>query len=246
MKSRDEILAEAERRTLEDCTWFSANLKIVNKFGQLVPLTPNDEQQRMLLLAHAQLVAGYPVRQLILKDRKVGVSTIAEAWGFKNCHSLPNRCGIVAAHRSDSTEALFRMTRLYYDGCPEKKPLDTPKPGLRELRWKSPHRSIFYVQTAGSVSIARGETPLFVHGSEVAWWRNAKETLLSLLNSLPEEGENAAFLETTANGVEEFCLRWNQAVAYRKAHPDDWSGWIPVFFSWLEHSEYSTPFREAG
>ena len=174
MKTKDEILEIANQRMEADCKWFGENLRIIDKFGRLVPLMANEEQQRMLMLAHCQLAAGYPVRQLILKDRKVGVSTIAEAWGFKNCHTKPNRCGIVAAHRSDSTEALFRMTRLYYDECPNKKPLDTPKPGLRELRWKSPHRSIFYVQTAGSISIARGETPLFVHGSEVAWWRNAK------------------------------------------------------------------------
>lgn len=234
-KSRiDALVADA-------CAWITAHLWIIDKAGDLIRLDPNPEQQQIMWWYFAQREAGVPIRIIILKARKVGVSTIIEALGFMDLHMHPNRRALIAAHDEKASGVIFRMTQIYYEELPDKKPIKSDRPTKKEIRWLAPHRSLFDVQTAGSLTLGRSDTLHFFHGSEVPYWPNAAATLLSALNALGDKAGNAAFLEATASGVEEFCGRWRKAVAYRKAHPDSLEGWIPIFFSVLAHGPYRTP-----
>lgn len=238
LKSRiDQLVAEA-------CAWMASHLWIIpkdSKDDKLIRLVPNAEQQELMWWYFAQREAGINVRIIILKARKVGMSTIIEALGFMELHTRPNRRALVTAHDDEASQTLFRMTQIYYEECPDKKPIKSDKPTKREIRWIAPHRSLFDVQTAGKLTLARGDTLHFLHCSEVPYWPHAKATLTSALNALHPRGQNAVFLEATANGVEEFCSRWRKAVKYRQVHPDSLEGYIPIFFSWLNHAEYTMP-----
>ncbi len=226
-----------ENRLKEVVIWITSHMKIIDKKGELVPLNPNPEQQRILWYLIIQEMLGEPVRMIILKSRKVGCSTIIEAYGYYLHHTRPNMRGLVAAQDDEASQTIFNMTGLFHEENPEALPMKSGRAGKRELLWKSPHRSRFSVQTAGKVSLARGDTLGFFHASEIPYWPHPKQTLLSALNAVPDDG-GIVVLESTAHGFEEFKVRWDAAIAYRGEHPDDMTGYIPLFFSWLDHEHY--------
>src|SRR5260370_35013661 len=55
-------------------------------------------------------------------------------------------------------------------------------------------------------------TPQFIHGTEVAYWENAAEVMVALLNAIPDSGFNCVFLESTPNGANgTFFDTWQKA-----------------------------------
>lgn len=222
-----------------------ANFSIITKAGDLIGLVPNSQQREVLAAIAAQRAAGVPVRLLILKARQIGFSTISEAVLFLDTFDRPHRRALVAAHDDDSSEGLFRMTKLFEEAWPAAERKPTEYSSKKEIAWAAPHRSQFQVQTAGKLRLGRGSTIHSFHGSEVAWWTNATETLLSVLQAVPDDPDTMVILETTANGIGgEFWERWQQAVRERREHPDDLSGYLPLFFSWLDYPEYRMKLPE--
>jgi len=232
--TKKEIYAEA----IKIAVWMKQHLKIIDKNGEMVPLQLNDEQQKLLWIMTAQRLSGNPVRMIVLKARKVGCSTFFEAEIYRRAHMMRNRKALVAAQTDDDSRTLFHMTRLFHEENPKKRLLKTSRIGARELEWRSPHRSRISLQTGGKIALGRNATILDFHGTEIPYWPNAEQSLGSVLNAVPDKGDNMAVLESTARGYEHFKERWDDAIAYRKAHPQDYTGWIPVFFSWLAHKHY--------
>jgi hypothetical protein len=217
------------------------DLIILTKDGKAVRLEPNDQQIRVLEAIASQQEAGVPVRIIILKFRQGGFSTITEATIFREVKGRKNVHGLVAAHNDDSSETLFRMTRRFHDNLPEQDQLPTEYSSKREIVYRAPHNSMMRVQTAGNNALGRAQTNQYLHLSEAAWWPHAKESLGSVLQSVPDKRDTMVVIESTANGVGgEFYERWQKAVQHRMAHPNDLTGYLPLFFSWLDYAEYST------
>jgi hypothetical protein len=236
-------------RTEAACRWFADNLRIIDKQARLVPFVANAEQQKFLFAVFAQREAGVPVRMIILKDRKIGISTAVGGLIFMDAANRENRHALVAAHDDDASQNLFAIPALYQQELPpaEKLPLvnDADRPTKKSIAWARPHRSIYEVQTAGKINLARSYTLHDAHLSEVAWWRNQKQTLNSVLNAVPNETNTMVVIESTANGSgDEFDLRFQSAVKRQQEHPEDLGGWLPLFFSWLEHAEYRAALDE--
>ena len=220
-------------------TWMTQHLKIIDKAGQLIPLVPNTEQRLILYHAVEQEMCGLPVRIIILKSRKIGCSTIIEALGYYLHTTRAHFRGMVTAQDSEASRTIWEMTRRFHGYDPEARSLRTTQAGLKEMHWAEPHGSRFSVGTAGKgSSLARSDTLLFWHGSEIPHWTDAMEALLAALNSVPPDG-GFVFLESTAQGYEEFKERWDNAVeGRRRAGDHSIAGFVPLFFSWLDHPEY--------
>jgi len=219
--------------------------KILTKTEGMIDLVPNWQQCRLITAVGMQQGLGLPIRILILKFRQGGFSTAVEAIIFKHCDTIPYKRGFVCAHDEDSSETLFRMTKLYYDEQPPGRRKPTDYSSKKEIMWSAPHRSLMQVQTAGKVSLGRSKTIDYLHCSEVAWWKTAKQSLLSVMQCIPDSPDSMVFLETTANGVGgEFYDMWQDAVQARHDNPNDLSGFLPLFFSWLDYPQYSTPLPE--
>ena len=223
--------------------WIARNLRVRDKAGRIVPLVPWRSQLRLLARWGAQEAAGLPVRLLLLKHRQGGFSTATEGLIYARCHNLADRNGLVAAHDDDSSTKLFDMCHLFQESLAQA---DLARPlrhsSKKELRWKSPHRSHLVVQTAGNIRLGRSRTLDYLHLSEAAWWSNAKQSLLSVLQAVPELPGTAVVIESTANGIGgEFYDRWQAAVAAQRDHPGSLEGFQPLFFSWLDFGEYRWP-----
>ena len=118
---------------------------------------------------------GQPIRMIILKARQEGVSTFCEAMIFENTVSSSNVNSLIVAHEPESTEEIFRMSKLYYDMLSEPvKPLKRYD-NKKQLVFENPDektrsdnpglRSKMVIATAGKVKIGRGLTIQNFHGS---------------------------------------------------------------------------------
>ena len=67
--------------------------------------------------------------------------------------------------------------------------------------------------TAGGKGIGRSDTFTALHLSELAFWEgNKQDTLLGLLQAVPNIPESIVIIESTANGFDYFKELWDKAV----------------------------------
>src|SRR4051794_11367359 len=81
-------------------------LRVVNEDGDLVPLKYRPAQMKVARVAEAQRRAGLPVRIIVLKSRKTGVSTMVQGWLVQDTTLQSNRRGLVVAQDTDTAGEL--------------------------------------------------------------------------------------------------------------------------------------------
>lgn len=212
--------------------YFRDCLKIRDKQARIVPLVSNPHQIIVDREIARQEALGIPVRIIILKERQSGNSTISQAHIFRKVRFRPAEAKVVA-HDAETTELLFRMCRRFYDNLPEEEQLPTESYHRKGLIFSAPHSGSISIGTAGTETTGRGGTTMYLHCSEVAYYRDADTVMISLLNSVPDVLGSMVILESTANGMGGyFHSAWLKAKA-------GLSSFIPLFFSWKDFPEYS-------
>ena len=223
-------LANKDRVRLED-------LRIRDKDNRLVPLIPNEVQEHFLddvcpmWRSHDYTLRGQ--REIILKARQQGFSTIIAALLFLNTINNPRVYTIVLAHDDFTSKKLFEVVKRFYDNIPEEKKKHLGLCNREELYWDDID-SRYVVATAGAFEAGRGTTPTYIHASEAAFWANAEKLTLGMFEGVPA-GRGAIFVESTANGIG----NWYEE-EWRKAMEQD-SAYRPHFFAWFDHAEYREP-----
>jgi len=212
-------------------------LWIKTKAQTLINLKFNHPQEKIYEVAMKQKAQGKAIRLIILKARQEGVSTLAEALIFHATNTRSNVNSFILAHDADSSENVFNMTKLFHDQLPTEVKQPTKNSSRKELHLKAPLRSKISVDTAGNIDAGRSFTIHNLHCSEVAFWANAKEVMLSLMQSVPDLPNTMIILESTANGMGGyFHDEWVRAI-------DSKSDFLPVFIPWFELPEYSMPLK---
>ena len=95
----------------------AAHLKVVNEqsqlvhFGQLFPT-----QAKIQDKIDSDRAEGRPSRLIVLKSRRHRISTLVAANIFHACTFYENKRGYIVAHDVDTTDALFKMHKTFYDG----------------------------------------------------------------------------------------------------------------------------------
>lgn len=215
----------------------------------IVPLDEALERQR---------AAGVPMRALILKARKLGFSTWAQAKFMQRVTQMPYQYALTAAHRRDAGRILFDMARLMYRRLPTEEELGLGfaiKPqwiggtevarqgnGYMTLgdRRRPEEASTYEVMTAGGKGGGRASTPTQFHGSEVAHYDDP-EFLIGALNAVPKIPETIIILESTANGFNHFYDRWVRA-SDGAEDPDTGGLYAPLFYGWQHNPFNALPF----
>ena len=221
-------------------------LKIRDKKGRIVPLVLNAPQDRLYETVKELRAQGMPVRILVLKARQMGFSTVIEAILFWATATARNVAALVMAHREDSTSNLFAMTKRFYDNLPERIQPMRKASNARELLFAAPTNaaegaegldSSIRVATAGGHGVGRSFTFKLAHLSEFAFWRGDKaDTLNGIMQAVPDEPDTMVFIESTANGFDQFKDLWDEAVRAWNAGERD--GWRPFFAAWWEMRQY--------
>jgi hypothetical protein len=198
-----------------------------------VPLDFNPSQKLVVDRLMDQAAQGLPMWAIILKARRVGISTECSFLNVAHCTAFPNATAMSVAHRAKNVRAMFRDARaghstLCYDCGLDPEQLRT----AHELRF--PHadgqESLYSIATAKTVEGARGLTVTALHLSEAAFYEQAEDAFTALISTVAYRQDTMILVESTANGKvgpgETFYNYWVEAVEGKNQ-------FTPIFISWL-------------
>jgi hypothetical protein len=192
---------DALRRLKQLFRLFAVNcLKIKDKGGSIVPLVLNRAQLYIHERIEKQLAETGRVRALILKGRQQGASTYTEARLFWRTVLNTGKSAYILTHEDKATQNIFGMARRYHELMPAVMRPKTSAANANELVF-SAIQSKYMVGTAGSRGTGRSSTVQYFHGSEVAFWPNAKDHLAGVGQAVPDLPGTEVILESTANGI---------------------------------------------
>lgn len=217
--------------------YFRTCLKIVPKDARgLVPLEMKPEQARLMAVIDERRRLGIPPRIVILKSRRLGMSTATEAELFRRCHTKPLRQALVVAHNLDSADAIFRMTHTFYENLPESvKP--PKKYSTKKLIHFGHNDSRMQVTAAGE---SRGFTAQDLHISELAFIEDADTLMTAILQTAGDDPDCLIVVESTPNGIGNYFHN-----LWVNANIPGRNDWVPFFSPWFEDPTYTaTPWFE--
>ncbi|WP_156932052.1 hypothetical protein [Bacillus sp. J37] len=142
------------------------------------------------------------------------------------------------------------MSKLFYDELPTPLRPMKKNSNSKELVFENPSldpdekrknpglRSKIKIESANNDGAGRSSTIHNLHVSELAFWKNPDDVMLGLMQAVPNTPNTMVIVESTSNGVGGmFYNMWQQA---ERGEND----FIPMFFPWFEHAEYSMPTPE--
>jgi len=248
-------MAELDRikHILKDNRLYTKNfLKIKTKTGELKPLVYNEDQEELDKLWRDLESKGKPVRILVLKARQKGISTYTQSRGFHQAATRRNQNVKIVAHEDDGTDNLFKMSKTFFDNLPQTVEMSDKTPIQIKPKEKYSNRKELIFEDTGSQitlktagkdteekgsGVGRSQTIHFLHGSEVAFWPAAKNTLTSLLQTVPDLPGTVVILESTANGVGDYFY-----VLCQKALSGEIE-FVILFLPWFKGTEYEIPLE---
>lgn len=200
-------------------------LKVLDKSKRLVPFHWNKAQKDF----HSKRTG----RDLILKARQLGFSTYIQGELFRRAVTKTTT-SITLAHDGDTTTKMRMMADRFYDNCrygdiqPERKYANAALATYPEFD------SACIIATAGNVNTGRGDTYTDLHGSEVAFWRDAE----SIIAGAMQGGNPDVILESTPNGAQgyfyELCM---EALSNNGV-------WSLHFYPWWFDDNYRIPVMQ--
>jgi len=207
--------------------YIETNLKVATEDDPplIVPMKFNPVQKKLeKLLEKIESPKTSGKRVMILKSRRMGVTTLLQAVSYAKMKIQPGFKCVTVAQTKDVVEEIFEMVKLFHKE--DKNFIRASKNSTTELAYAA-LRTKFSVATAGGVAIKRGDTLHRVHGSEVAFWELNDKDSENLIASLDKAGNKGEmFLESTANGTAGiFYNLWVEAVSGK-------SRWKPLFLGW--------------
>jgi len=216
---------------------------ITTKNGKFQKLKLNYPQDRLMRVVEEGLRKKEPIRVRVLKARQMGFSTLISALGFWWAAMNENSAYAVVAHKDQSASSIFEKNKVFYDNLPKALRPRTNRfnserisfniDGADDFSEVRGLRSKIFFGTAGSGELFRGETILFLHKSEVAFWDDKGGSLKKSLNAtVPYVPFSVIIDETTANGYNEFKDAWDRSVRGQDSY-------VPLFVGWNEMKEYA-------
>jgi len=109
------------------------NLSIINMQGELQLLDLNYAQSIVHSKLELQRRAGLPMRAIILKARREGVSTYIAGRFFREINRRPMRFATVCSVDTDATQKVFKMSSLFQEKIPGDISLKTKYSGRNEI-----------------------------------------------------------------------------------------------------------------
>jgi len=197
-------------------------------------------------------IENEPIRVAVLKMRQSGISTLFEALAFWYTLGRRQVGSMVISEDDSKARRLFDIIKRFLDNLPDDGTL--PKfavfrDSLDTLAFDKPRRPGFTTEEGAIVLgstievksaqvrglLARGVTSQFIHASECAWWPALTTSLGSMLPGLHDDPRTMVFLETTANGYNEFHDFW---VESRVNNEEISNTWQLCFIPWYWDRRY--------
>ena len=157
-------------------------------------------------------------RDMILKARQLGFSTIKLIEKLDYAITHQNTATAIVAHKENKVQTLFEIVRLAYQHMPNH-------PAIKPKVSYDNRNELYFPETNSKIYVAmdtRSETVHNLHISEVAFISDAERKLLGILESVPKDG--IISLESTANGTAGyFYEQWESGDSEFKKHFYNWT-----------------------
>lgn len=199
--------------------------------GLVVRFRPNRAQRQLLKRLH--------FRNIILKARQLGFTTLIQILFLDYALFTPNvRCGVIA-HTDDAALKVFKKIKFAYDRLPEILKKAVPQVSCSAHEMELANGSVLTVATS-----MRSDTIHYLHVSEFGkicakFPHRAEEIITGTIPSVPNTG--MIFIESTAEGREgAFFAMSTRAEALaqqgKKLTPKEYRF---HFFPWHDAAEYA-------
>jgi hypothetical protein len=174
------------------------------------------------------------VRAIILKGRQQGCSTYVEGRFFHAVSGERGKYAYILTHEDKATKNLWAMVDRYYRNVPSVlRPHAGASKGFALVFDKLD--SGYDAGTARTEGTGRSGTYQYFHGSEVAYWSNAKSHMSGVGQAVPLMAGTEIILESTAADIgNTFHVTWEAAIAGE-------SDYVPIFIPWFWQREYQLP-----
>lgn len=215
------------------------NIRIKDKDGNVVRLILTEDQVALYKEICEQKRRGERIRLNILKARQLGFSTFIAAIYLTLTFLVPNQRAVIVADKAENATNIFEIYKFMYENLPERIKQLIPKEAsnAKELSvsygkgMKSSIRIVVADDNAG-----RGSTCQYLHLSEVAFWKDIKPVIQSLVQTVSATNPNSMIIfETTANGVNEYKEMYDKAVGGSTAYK-------ALFYAWFTNPSYKLPY----
>jgi hypothetical protein len=190
----------------------------------LIRMSFREAQLRVLRRAMSQAARGRPVRIIVGKSRKTGISTLVQALFVFLGSLYPLQAAVTVTHTTKATKEIFgiavRVARQW-----TARPPTEGVGGLRELFWQDLDSS-YTSGTAGGVAVGAGGTPSALHLSEVAKWeRNKEDSEYNATTAVPDVPETIIIYESTFVGRDLFWRRFDDARRGKTPYEAEFIAW---------------------
>lgn len=211
-----------------DLGLYAASLvQVADEHGRVDFLNFNLVQTLVDERLRLQMEAIGKVRAIILKARKLGISTYVAARFYRKTTLYTGQNTFILTHEDQATQTLFGIVKTIHDKMNKSfKPVATTN-NANELAFNGID-SGYRVGTAKNVSgLGRSQTLQNFHGSEVGFWPHAETHLGGVMEAIPTLPRTEIILESTANGMGGmFYDIWNKAIAGQNEY-------MPIFLGWF-------------
>ena len=198
-----------------------------------IPFILNEDQVDLYKEMCEQKLSGEPIRLDILKARQKGFSTFIAGVIFCSVIFQPGRKAAIVADIAEHATNLFDKYKFFYDNLPKELQFEKVASNAKELVVKYPNgqKSSVRIMVQGD-SAGRSGTYQYLHLSESAFWSDLEDTLTSLLQTVNSNNlDSMVFIETTANGMNDYKVRWDNDYAGK-------SRYRAKFYPWFTTERY--------
>ena len=241
MRPSDALAPYDNILTIKTSRGYVPIYKMIEKFlwiedvdGNKIRFVLNEDQVDLYRTMCIQKIKGKPIRIDILKARQKGFSTFIAGVIFVSVIFSKGQKAAIVADIAEHATNLFEKYNYFYNNLPEELKIKKIKSNAKELVVEYPdgQRSSIRIMVQGDTA-GRSGTYQFLHLSECAFWQDLNKTLTSLLQTVSNSNINSmVFLETTANGVNDYKLRYDRDVSGETSY-------IAKFYPWFTTSRYS-------
>lgn len=189
---------------------------------------PRPEQLKLLRQWYGALHEGKQLKQIILKSRQIGMTTLASLFCIDCVGFYEYVNATTMADTKDKASQIFtNISRFAWDRIPAELRPDEKYNTRTEIDLSGIGSSGGKYKVSAD---AKGTTNRILHISEAPYFRD-EEKILDALNILPPNG--ICIMEGTARGVGNFFEKTFME-AWRQKQAGETPTWDPVFFPWYD------------
>jgi hypothetical protein len=193
--------------------------------GGLLPFAFNAAQRELHRRLEEQKAKTGSVRAIVLKARRMGISTYIAARYYKHTVGNAGLRTIIIGHEKRASTNLFQLVKRFHEHMPEDLRPATGTSNAEELIFDQID-SGYLASVATQEGAGRSATAQLLHASEAAFWVALLEQMAALMQTVTDIDGTKIILETTGKEFgDDFHKLWRSAEAGE-------SEFLPIFRPW--------------